>query len=248
MTTISQKSLRRLARRVIGVLNKHKDNEASIAAFVGSLDQKAKAFAAAYDAVNSDDPGRKQKQLQGRAELEELARLVRMWIPVVQTAIPSLHAATYTGKSGVPDDVLLGAESLLAAVEQHATTSETEPEWREAFVAELQPAIDAVVGAHASHVRRRAGYAELRAEARETALTLYKELIAFRKTLAAAIGKSHPDYRRLLVPTRPAAGEEEEIEGDSEDSATALMSVSVVQETESKGEGVVPDDADAAAE
>jgi len=66
--------------------------------------------------------------------------------------------------------------------------------------------------------------------------------------LAAAIGKNHWDYRRLLVPTRSAADEEDGAEGDSEDSAAALMSVSVVGETASKGDGSAPDDADVAAE
>ena len=133
----------------------------------------------------------------------------------------------------VPDEVITDAKSLLDHATRPAEGADPLP-YADALAADLGAAIEAAE-AHWNQAGSAADeMAALQAAARASALAFEKDLVAFRRALAATIGRSHPDYQKLRVdraravdidddPNAPSATEVDQGPDPIEDSQADMM-------------------------
>ncbi len=211
MPSISQEKLRRLAARSIRVLNRHKDAAPAVGAYVGSLDTSAQAFVAAFDQVHSARPARGASRSSGKEGTENLVKTLRMWIALVDKDVPSFDRSNYLLRPVVTDDVVADGEQLLAVVEDYATGEGQGLSYADELRADVEAAIEAARADYVSHNANRAEFAALLSDARTKAEAFYEELVAFRRTLRAFLGSTHPDFGLLRnKAARPGASESDE--------------------------------------
>lgn len=228
MPSISQEKLRRLAARSIRVLNRHKEAAPAVGAYVGSLDTSAQAFVAAFDQVHSSRPARGASRSTGKEGTEHLVKTLRMWIALVDKDVPSFDRSNYLLRPVVTDDVVADGEQLLAVVEDYASGQGQALPYADDLRAEVEAAIEAARADYVSHNVNRAEFSTQLADARAKAEAFYEELVAFRRTLRAFLGSTHPDFGLLRnKAVRPGTSETEDDEIGANDtvedeSATAV--------------------------
>ncbi len=193
MPSVSQESLRRIAARAIRVLGRHKDKTAALGAYVGTLDVEAQEFIDAYDAVRSSIPKRNARRSGGKEDTAALVQTLRMWL---------FDRTKYLIRPTVTDDVLADAERMLDSVEEYGENAGAALPYAEAMQLEVEAAVDVVRNAYTSHNSNRAELSQLLSDARKKAEAFYDELVAFRRTLRAFLGSTHPDY--ALIRNRHA--------------------------------------------
>ena len=96
MPSVSQENLRRLAARSIRVLQRHKDAEPAIGAYVGSLDVEAQEFIDAYDLVHTSAAKRRERRNNGVEETDRVV-IVEDVISTGGTMISLINAIRQTG-------------------------------------------------------------------------------------------------------------------------------------------------------
>ena len=227
MPSISQEKLRRLAARSIRVLNRHKEAAPAVSAYVGTLDAAAQAFIVAFDEVHSSRPSRGATRRSGKEGTEQLVKTLRMWLALVDKDVTSFDRSNYLLRPVVTDDVVADGEQLLAVVEDFATGAGDPLPYADELRTDLEAAIDAARADYVSHNASRAELASLLSDARTKAEAFYEELVAFRRTLRAFLGSTHPDFGLLRnKAARPGsvASEDEDIGANDtveDESATA---------------------------
>lgn len=198
MATVPQWMLRRLAPRALRVLERQESREPALAAHRGRVGVSAQDFINAYDDVStfttSSGPSR-----SGRNEsIEQLRRKLSGWTPLVAGDLPGFDRSEFAADETVADDLFQRVERLLKIVERQATDGVTLP-YAENLATDLGEALAAakedakVVGTSSSEE------ADLRAAARDAADRFHDDLISFRRTLRAHVGRSHPEYQKLRV-------------------------------------------------
>ncbi len=105
----------------------------------------------------------------------------------------------------VPEDMYADAKNILDLIEAHEADSDKVLSYKEKLKGDLEPVMAAVLEEVQATEGTRQELAALQAQTRETAEAFRRDLIAFRATLRAARGHSHPDYQALR--TRGKAGE-----------------------------------------
>jgi hypothetical protein len=188
---------RRLASRALRILDRHQGKSLAVAAFQPTLGQSAAAFIAAYDQLKAFSTTRSGRMELGRTATVKLLKLLRAWTAVAQPQVPGFDRSEYGDKPAVPDDVISDAEHFLQTVDQHNTQSEAPLAFTDDLEQELLPAIEAAKTEWASAGLSRADHNELMAVVREASRAFAIDLVAFRQTLQAIIGRGHPDYQKL---------------------------------------------------
>lgn len=212
MATNAQWMQRRLASRALQILPRHQDKSLAIAAYLNSLGLSAPAFIAAYDAVMTFETTRSTKLAKGYTAIRALLQFLRAWTAVAQAHLEGFDRSQYGDKPAVPDDVISDAEHFVKTIERHVAEAE-EPLWfTEALMSELVPAIEAAKAEWVEAGAGRAEHSELLAAVRETGDAFQRDLVSFRQTLRAIIGRGHPDYQKLRAPNaRTADADDDEI-------------------------------------
>ena len=241
MPAISQVTLRRLAARALRVLERHKQREPAIGALVGSLDVDAKAFIDAYDAVMSGSPARRFGSTSGSAQIEALVKKQRMWLALLTKDVPQFKRAEYLKNTAVADDVIASAQQLLGAVEDYNATAPEPLAYAEDLSTDLETALSELQQMVGARNDARADHTELLATARRSADAFYRELIALRSTLSAAVGRSHPDYRLLRNPSGQSGDGEEDTVADDLEEAAGLSGAGMRAEVAVDGEANTDD-------
>ena len=85
------------------------------------------------------------------------------------------------------------------------------PAFFDAMKADLEPAIDEARAQWKGASVAITTMSELQKDVREAAAEFAAELVAFRRTIAAHLGRAHPDYQRLRT-SRVRAGDDDEVE------------------------------------
>lgn len=222
MATISQVTLRRLAGRSVAVLERHKDRQPALGAFVGSLDTDAHAFIEAYDAVMAGTSGRKRRSATGTSAVKELARKARMWLAHLHKDVPNFDRSEFLRAPSVSDDVINDAKRMLAVADEYEQNRAGELPYAEAMRADLEEAIAALHLADQSHTNNRSEFAQMLKTARDAAMAFHQELVAFRRTLAAEVGRKHPDYQRLRMAVAQSGSNAAEEDGEQDTVADDL--------------------------
>ena len=237
MPVVSQVTLRRLAARALRVLERHKDTEPAIGALVGSLDVDAKAFIEAYDAVMSGSPSRRLGSSSSSAPVDALVKKQRMWLALLTKDVPQFKRSEYLQNKGVADDVATSTSQLLGAVEDYNSAAAEPLPYTDELTADLEAALSELQGSVGARNTARADYSALLATARQRAEAFYRELIALRSTLSAAVGRAHPDYRLLRNPSGQTGDGESDTVADDLEEAAGLSGTQMEAQTPTEGEG-----------
>jgi hypothetical protein len=190
---------RRLASRALRILDRHQGKSLAVAAYQPTLGHSAAAFVAAYDQLKAFSTTRSGRMEQGRTATVRLLKLLRAWTAVAQPQVPGFDRSTFGDKPAVPDDVISDAEHFVQIIEQHNAEAQGPLGFTDGLMQELLPAIEAAKTEWSSAGLSRADHNELLAVVREASGAFSVDLVAFRQTLLAIIGRGHPDYQKLRV-------------------------------------------------
>lgn len=215
MSTIAQWQLRRLASRTLRVFKRHEPTEPAIASHGGSTVPAAQGFIETYDRARAFNPVWGQELREGRTLRSVLLRKVQGWAVQVQIDVPSFDASKIGDRPEVADDVVSDAKTVIDTVDA-AVARGQELHYAEALKADLQAAMEPLLAEVEQAGDAHAEYTKQLAEAREAAALFQTHLVAFRRTLAIFIGRSHPDFQKLR------AARARMVDADDDETAASL--------------------------
>ncbi len=198
MATLPQWMLRRLAPRALRVLERQEQREPALAAHRGRVGASAETFIAAYDGVSTFVSASGPSRSGQTESIDQLKRKLSGWTPLLVDDLAGFDRGDFAADGAVPDDLFQRVERLIKIVEANGTEGGSVP-YAQALIDDLQAALDEakadskVLGASSSEE------ADLRSAARVAADVFHRDLIAFRRTLRAHVGRSHPEYQKLRV-------------------------------------------------
>jgi hypothetical protein len=178
------------------VFDRHKEAEPAFAAFEPTLVPAAEGFNEAYDEAETHTVSRAVAMGTGRTASDTLYRKMQGWVGLLAKDVPGFDVTTFTETRNVPDDVIRAAQQVMRVADR-AVADGVELPYAEALRSDLEPAIAAAQAEWGDAGTSRADEAKLLKAVRDAASTLQAELIAFRRTLRAHLGTSHPDYQKL---------------------------------------------------
>jgi hypothetical protein len=199
---LTKHDVRRLAPASVHVLQHHGDKPL-IAAYAPTLRPLANEVLTAYqvlDMLKADQvaliaESAEQTAVLNGAMLGCSGLLVR--------DLAGFDPEAYARDADLTFDVVQKAMSLKRFVEQKGV----DLPYRDTLIAELTARIDGASAADQAAQVARATLQEKQREVRELTIRFHKELVSFRRTVRAALGSRHVDYRRLRMTSRTAAAE-----------------------------------------
>jgi hypothetical protein len=187
----------RLAPRSIEVLELHKDKQPAIAVFEETLPPAANRVITLSAQLRAYGSTRIVEQVEGKTGLTALLQKTRAWGAIVDKLLGGASLKPLCARPDVPEDVIHDAVDLIGVVERRIDEGMPEPSFFAAMKADLEPVIEAARHESTQAATANTAYQELQAELRKACKAFQAELVAFRRTLAAFLGRSHRDYQRL---------------------------------------------------
>ena len=213
MATTPPWKLRRLAPRAKRVQARRSADAPVIAAFAGTLPQKADAYIAAYDAAAKYENTWRKEMGESKGAVAALLKAIQSWLPFLARDVPGFDASTFGDQPGVPDDVIADGERL-ASVFEEAVGADAQPlPYRDAALAALTPGIVAANKEWSEAESADAAYQKLLKDSRAAGAVFDAEIQTFRRVLAAALGRQDKDFQKLRVER--AAQKDEEGDGSA---------------------------------
>jgi hypothetical protein len=197
MANMTLWKLRRLASRAVRVVDRRATDSPALAAFAPRLKPTANAFIAAYDKARTYEAAWRNEMTQGKSAVAELLKCMRSWLPLLQRDIPGFDSASFGDRPTVPDDVLEDAGRMHDMVHDAVDAGGQPLAYRDALLADLEPKKQRAPKEWAEVEAADKQLQALLASVRAAADTFNKELIAFRNTLAAVVGRRDKDYQKL---------------------------------------------------
>lgn len=199
MADVSQWKLRRIAPRVLRVLERRAPAHPPLAAHGATIGPQAQAFIAAYDALSNYAPTWKKEFGEGRTGIAELLQVLRGWLPLASRDIPNFAAGEFGDRPDVPDDVLADAERFIDAVGDARGPAGEALGWVETALQQIQPLFERANREWHEAEAADQHYQALGRQCRAAAAALVSELVLFRRTVLATLGRSDRDYQRLRL-------------------------------------------------
>ena len=168
-------------------------------AYSSSLIPNAEAFIKAYDEAERFDVKRKSEKAEGERAREELLTAIRSWLPLLLRDIPSFDASAYGDRPVVADDVISDAERLIESVEAFTDEEGNPLPYKEVCVQKLSEKLVNAIKEHKEAESVDSEYQKLCENRRVSADAVDRDLVSFRRTLAALVGTSDADYQKLRV-------------------------------------------------
>ena len=184
--------LRRQSIRALRVFELHKQDDPAIAMFESTLIPTAKAYIESYAAVQASGATKNFEIGEGRTRTEALYQRIRVWLGTVSRDIPGFNAEEPLDVT-MPDQVIGYAESLIGLVSKHA---ERLP-FAAKFIEDVGGAFELAKAEWAQAQEALTKLQNLRADLRDRAVQVNRELVAFRRTLRNTLGSSHRSYQQL---------------------------------------------------
>lgn len=202
--------LERQAARGLAILDRHVGEDPAIDSFVETFKPVALEYLAAQHKLYSRTPGNAIEMAESHEAIRQLERKIRVWLGPLERDIVGFSSGDYTQHLDVPEDIINAAEGLVHYVTELEATGRA-PAYANDVVETLTAAVE-----HAKtqlHEARGdlANVQELRSHARELAVQLHKELVAFRRVLRNLLGDSHRDYQLLRTSQVSHGDDEDEI-------------------------------------
>lgn len=195
----SNRKLRRLAPRAKRISVRHGDRAPALAAYVDSIPPACDSFVATYDALDQANARQSVELGQSSQVSLELYKSLKAWGGqlVAAAVIDGFSAADYGKRPEVADDVVADSERVVGIVQQHVAEYPESLPFADALIADLTAGIEKVNKERAEAEQAKSEYILLVNQNRENAEVLSRLLIGFRRSLAAVIGRNHPDYQAL---------------------------------------------------
>lgn len=213
---IPQWKLYRLAPRSIEVLELHRDKQAAIATFEATLVPSAQRVIELSAELRTYGSRRATERAEGKTAVAALVQKIRGWAGIVDKHLGGTSLSPLGARPEVPEDVVHDATDLVGVVERRIAEGMPEPAFFAAMKADLEPAIDAARTESQQASAAQTTYQELQADLRRACEAFNDELVAFRRTLAAFLGKRHRDYQRLRASKIAREPEDDQIDdGDT---------------------------------
>ncbi|MBN1612753.1 MAG: hypothetical protein JW940_39390 [Polyangiaceae bacterium] len=189
--------LRRLAPRAKRVQARRAAEFPAIAAFGPTLLPKADAYIAAFDASMKYAADWRKEMGEGKDAIAGLIGELRAWLPLVARDVPGFDASTYADKPTVPDDALEDAERFAEVIEEHRDATGLGLPYAQQALGRLVPLTASADKESQEAEAADVTYQRLLREVREAGARLDQELVLFRRTLAAVVGRNDKDFQKL---------------------------------------------------
>jgi hypothetical protein len=190
---VSQRTLSRVASRVIHVARQHEHNPA-LRAPIARVVPTALAYTDACEAAKGPRIRRGNSVKKCRVKSQALAKRLRTWISSLSSEL-EFEPSEFTPTSPVPGDVVVVANSFVAYLESIAAKA---PDMvpPDAITSLKEGAADTL--AEWSENQSAAAEAQAMEQVvRDRGLEFHNALVVFRRALANVVGKQHVDYRTL---------------------------------------------------
>lgn len=194
-----QWKLRRLAARVLRVLERHAGLDPALGSFQGTLGLAAQGFIDTYDGLRALGVTADRELAQGKQAVELLGtKLISYSAQIEATGkIEGFKRTDYDGAASVPDDVISDAEVFVDVVKRQVDDDPESLPMAQSMLDDMVAALEAAKKEWAEADGLRADYRALLEQNRENAKMLSGLLVAFRKALGRILGRAHPDYQTL---------------------------------------------------
>jgi hypothetical protein len=189
--------LRRLAPRAIRIVKRRATESPAIAAFEQTTVPKAEAYIEAYDKCLKQDFVWKKEMGEGRTSVAALLKQIQLWVPLVKRDIVGFDSSTYGDQPQVPDDVIEDGERLASVIQEFKDGKDSPLAYQKAALDGLAPALQGATKEWAEAEAADSEHQKVFALVRELADDLQADLVALRRSLLAAVGRSDRDYQKL---------------------------------------------------
>jgi hypothetical protein len=198
MTTVTPHwKLRRLASRAARVAKRRKTESPAIAAFEQTIVPKSEKYSATYDECMKFAARWKKEMSEGRSSVAALLKQIQMWAPLLKRDVPGFDGTTYGDQPQVPDDVIEDGERMASVIDEFRDNQGNPLPYQKPALDEFGPALQAAVKEWAEAEAADSEYQRLLAAVRTQADDLQLDLVAFRRSLLATVGRADKDYQKL---------------------------------------------------
>lgn len=198
MTAYPMWKLRRLAPRALRVLERRKSEAPALVAFEPKLVPAAERFMAAFDRAAGYRSTWLREMSEGRDAIAILTTTLQSWVPLLVDDVANLNSSDFA-PSPVADDVIIAARQLLDVVGGHVDAQGNTLAYSEVLIADVGVKLATGIKERAEAEAADSEYQQILADARDTYAEFNTVLKAFRKTLAAVLGRSDKDFQKLRV-------------------------------------------------
>lgn len=215
MASSASWKLRRIASRVIRVVKRRGAEHPAVGAFGSTIVPKAQTFIKAYDDAGRYESTYRKELREGKNAVGVVLQGIRMWLPLVQRDVPGFDGSSYGDQPDVPDDIIEDGSRLFDVVHDFVDAENKPLEYRNAFLADFEPKLKAAEKEWPEAEAADSAYQGKLRDVRDAGEAFDQELQGFRKTIAAAFGRSDKDYQKLRAEKAHTPDEEDDPAGPS---------------------------------
>jgi len=196
-TVTPQWKLRRLAPRAIRIVKRRSPDSKVIATFAQTAVPKAEAYMSTYDRSMKYHANWKREMEEGRTAIARLLKQIQAWSPLLKRDVPGFEGSVYGDQPVVPDDVIEDGERMASVIDEFRDGKGNPLAYQKEALEQLGPVLEAATKEWTEAEAADSEHQKLLASVRDMADDLQKDLIALRRCLLIAVGRSDRDYQKL---------------------------------------------------
>lgn len=213
MASSSWQRLRRLAPRVLRVIERRQAGSPVIRAYASTLGAKVNAYVAAYDQAMRYRGNWQKEMAEGRGAVGHLVKVLRGWLPLLQRDVPGFDSSAYADHPNVPDDVIEDGSRLHDVIMDFVHADGSALAYKEDCLSQLDSALAAALKEWGEADAADKAYQDVLARVRATGDELDRELQGFRRTLLNEVGRRDKDYQKLRAERAHVADADDDPNG-----------------------------------
>jgi hypothetical protein len=167
-----------------------------IAAYAQTIGGSAQTFREVYDRALARQGTQGVRSAAAREKVKTLRKKLRGWVSMLASEV-DFDATQYGDNPNVPDDVMNDVDQFLIFVAELEDERGEPFGFSEALRTDLEPALAEARASMGEVGTGAAGRSSLTEELRDSAQAFTRDLVSFRRALAAHLGRSHADYQKL---------------------------------------------------
>ncbi|MBU1220795.1 hypothetical protein KKF34_10100 [Myxococcota bacterium] len=188
---------KRLATRLLRIIERNKDSHPVIKTIHERTTNRALSFLEAAERWTIARSLMRKEKKEGLLALKELKKTARCFVPVLSDLYPHLKINMSIVNKNTVDDIFTEIVQLIYNIESETGYGECATSKESIRV--LKSCLDAAIEEWKEFENLQAEVAESSAALNAERKVFNNELRIIRRTLASAIGRTHPDVRRLTL-------------------------------------------------